>query len=99
MPEMSARQQTRLEPAPAWTVLTDAPLKGLALAREAGTILAWDERGQLYLLDLRGEHRSVGRAPGKVVAGDISDSGSLIALLGEGSRLWLYGPDLEMVAD
>src|SRR5947208_187507 len=38
MPEMSARQQTRLEPAPAWTVLTDAPLKGLSLAREAGRV-------------------------------------------------------------
>src|SRR4051794_33561263 len=99
MAELSARQQTRLEPAPAWTVLTDAPLKGLSLAREAGTILAWDERGQLYLLDLRGEHRSVSRAPGKVVAGAISDNGSLIALLGEGGRLWLLGPGLELIAD
>jgi hypothetical protein len=43
MTERTGRQQSRLDPAPAWTVLTDAPLKGLALAREAGLILAWDE--------------------------------------------------------
>src|SRR5262245_45518697 len=99
MPEISARQQTRLNPAPAWTILTDAPLKGLSLAREAGAILAWDERDQLYLLNLRGEHRPASRAPGRIGAGAISDNGSLIGLLGEGSRLWLLGPDLEMVAD
>ena len=44
-------------------VLTDAPLKGLSLAREAGTILAWDERGQLYLLDLLRGGPGVGRGP------------------------------------
>jgi hypothetical protein len=99
MPETTGRQQTRLDPAVAWTVLTDAPLKGLALAREAGAILAWDEGDHLYVLDLRGQHRSVSRAPSRVVAGTISDDGSLIALLGEGSRLWLLGADLDLVAD
>jgi hypothetical protein len=99
MPETTGRQQTRLSPAPAWTVLTDGPLKGLALAREAGTILAWDERDQLYLLDLRGRHRSVSRAPNRVIAGAISDNGALIALLGEGARLWLFGADLDLLAD
>ena len=59
MPELSGRQQTRLEPSVAWTVHTEAPLKGLALAREAGSIFAWDERGQLYLLDLLGQHLSL----------------------------------------
>jgi hypothetical protein len=99
MPERTVRQQSRLDPAPAWTVLTEAPLKGLSLAREAGRILAWDEGEQLYLLDQRGEHQSVAQAPGKVLAGAISDDGALIALLGEGSRLWLLGADFEIVAD
>lgn len=99
MPEMSGRQQNRIDPTPAWTVHTDAPLKGMALAREAGTILAWDERGQLYLLDLLGNHRSVSRAPDRVISGAISDNGAFIALLGEGSRLWFLGADLDMVAD
>jgi hypothetical protein len=99
MPEISSRQQTRLEPTAAWTVHTEAPLKGLALAREAGAILAWDERGQLYLLDLLGNHRSVSRAPDRVITGAISDNGAFIALLGEGSRLWFLGSDLDLIAD
>ena len=36
MPDTPASPSTRLDPATAWTVVTDAPLKGLALAREAG---------------------------------------------------------------
>ena len=99
MAEITSRQQSRLDPATAWTVLTDAPLKGMALAREAGLILAWDEGDQLYLLDLKGQHRSVSRAPNHIVAGAISDDGSLIALLGDGSRLWLLGADLDLVAE
>lgn len=98
-PEHATRQSTRLEPETAWTVLTEAPLKGLSLAREAGTIFAWDENDQLYLLNLDGEHRSVSQAPGKVVAGAVSDDGSRIALLGEKSALWLLDADLGVVAD
>jgi hypothetical protein len=94
-----ARQSTRLEPEPAWTVVTEAPLKGLGLAREAGTVFAWDETDQLYLLDLKGEFRSVARAPGKVVAATVSDDGSRVAILGEGARLWLLDADLGMVAE
>src|SRR5438270_13133344 len=99
MPEMPGRPSSRLEPSPAWTVLTDSPLKGLALAREAATILAWDEGNQLYLLDTRGQHRSVSRAPGRIQAATISDDGSLVALLVEGSRLLLLSADLEPVSD
>ncbi len=99
MNEFTGRGQSRLEPAPAWVVLTDAPLKGLALAREAGTILAWDERDRLYLFDLLGQHRSVSQAPGSLITGAISDDGSLIALLGAGSRLWLLDADLGIIAD
>jgi hypothetical protein len=89
----------RLEPVTAWTVLTDSPLKGLAMAREAATILAWDEGDQIYLFDTHGEHRSISRAPGKVLAATISDCGSLVAVLVEGSRLLLLSADLEPVAD
>jgi hypothetical protein len=71
----------------------------LSLAREAGIVFAWDVNDQLYLLDLRGDHRSVARAPGKVVAGVVSDDGSRIALLGEKSRLWVLDADLALVAD
>jgi hypothetical protein len=99
MPEMTGRPQAPLEPAPAWTVLTDSPLRGLALAREAATILAWDEGEQVYLLDTHGRHRSVSRCPGRILAAAISDDGRLIALLVEGSRLLWLSADLEPIAD
>lgn len=93
------RSVNRLAPETSWTVVTEAPLKGMTLAREAGTVFAWDETDQLYQLDLNGEYRSVARAPGKVIAAAVSDDGSRIALLGEGARLWLLDADLGVVAD
>jgi len=98
-PDQTARQPTRLEPETAWTVVTEAPLKGMALAREAGSVFAWDEADQLYQLDLKGQYRSVTRAPAKVIAAAVSDDGSLIALLGPGGRLWLLDADLNVMVE
>jgi hypothetical protein len=97
MPNSPARTTSRLDPAPAWTVVTDAPLKGMTLAREAGSVFAWDEADQLYRIDPRGEFQSVARAPGRILAGAVSDDGALVGLLGEGSRLWLLDGDFELV--
>jgi hypothetical protein len=83
MTEMAGRT-SRIDPETAWTVVTDSPLKGMALAREAGTILAWDEGNQLYLFDLRGDSLSYSRVPSRILSGGISDEGGLIALLVEG---------------
>ena len=84
MSEMSDRNTTRIEPDVAWTVVTESPLKGLAFAREAGRILAWDEGNQLYLLDRPGRDDVVSRVPQPdASSGAISDDGSLIALLCE----------------
>ncbi len=99
MADATARTSTRIDPGPAWTVVTDAPLKGLDLAREAGLCLAWDEADQLYLLDLEGQTQSISRAPGKILSAAISDDAGLIALLGEGNRLWMLGPDFELIQD
>jgi hypothetical protein len=95
MAEKAGRASTRIDPETAWTVVTDSPLKGLALAREAGTILAWDEGNQLYLLNVRGESLSSSRVPDRILAGAISDEGSLIALLveAEEARLLLLNAD------
>ena len=98
MPE-SAASPTRIDPQPAWTVVTDSPLRGLALAREAGTALAWDEGDNLYLLGLDGDRRAVARAPGKIAAAAVSDDGSLVALAGDRGQLWLLGPGLELVVE
>ncbi len=92
-----ARSPARLDPSPAWTVVTDAPLKGLRLAREAGAVFAWDEADQLYRIDPLGQFQSVARAPGKILHADVSDDGSMVALVGEGSKLWLLDGDFELV--
>ena len=98
-PDTQVRQSSRLEPETAWTVLTEAPLKGIGLAREAGSLLVWDDADQLYLLDLYGEYRSVARAPGKILAAAISDDGSRAALLLDGPRLCLLDADLGVVSE
>ena len=94
-PPRSPSAAGRIDPRPAWTVVTDAPLRGLSMAREAGLVLAWDEGDHLYLLGPDGERRQDARAPGKVATGAISDDGSIIALVGDRGRLWLLGPGLE----
>ena len=101
MAEMSDRTASRLEPVTAWTIVTEAPLKGLAFAREAGRILAWDEGNQLYLLSAQGESLSFSRVPQRIVAGAISDEGSLIALLGEGddAGLLLLNADFDVAVE
>lgn len=93
------RTGSRLDPWVAWTYLTDAPLAGLSLAREAGTLLAWDEADQLQLIDTQGEQVNAIRAPGKILAADYSDDGSLIALLIAGPRLLLLDQDFAPIAD
>ena len=79
--------------------MTDAPLKGMALAREAGSVFAWDDADQLYRVDSLGQFQSVARAPGKILHGAVSDDGSLVAMVGEGARLWLLDGDFELVHD
>jgi hypothetical protein len=78
--------------------MTDSPLKGMALAREAGTILAWDEGNQLYLFDAKGEALSYSRVPSRILTGTISDEGGLIALLveAEGTELLLLDADFSV---
>jgi hypothetical protein len=93
------RPPSRLDPWPAWTVITDAPLAGMAFAREAGAVLAWDQGEHLYLFDLAGERQVATRAPAKVVAAEISDDGSLVAALVAGGRLLLMSREFEVVAD
>jgi hypothetical protein len=101
MPEIGGRPGTRIEPTTTWTVVTDSPLKGLVFAREAGAILAWDEGNQLYLLNARGETHSTSRVPNRILAGSISDEGSLIALLveAEDAGLLLLSADFDILSE
>ncbi len=88
-----------IEPQSAWTIVTDAPLRGLAAARESGRVLVWDESDGLTLLDLNGETCSAAKAPAKIAHASISDDGSLIALVLAGPRLLLLSADLEPLED
>jgi hypothetical protein len=93
------RPSSRLSPSTSWTTVTDAPLSGMVLAREAGTVLAWDEGRNLYLLGVDGSRFLAERTPSPVVAADISDDGSLVALLLGGPRLMLLDRQFHPVAD
>ena len=99
MMDPEIRTSTRLAPETSWSVYTEGPLKGIGLAREAGLILAWDDAHRLYLYDLAGETREASRAPGKVLSGVISDDGSRVVLLGEGSRLWFLDQELQLLSE
>ncbi|HWE38434.1 MAG TPA: hypothetical protein VG406_17815 [Isosphaeraceae bacterium] len=96
---MTDTPRPRFAPAVAWTIVTEAPLRGVGLARESGTVLAWDEGDRLYLIDPSGTTRASSRAPAKLSHAAISDTGTLVAAVGEGPRLWLLGPDLEPIAE
>jgi hypothetical protein len=99
MPDTPGPRAPRLSPAVSWTRITDAPLSGLALAREPRRILTWDEASHLLILDGQGEPLAQLTAPGRILTAAFSDDGSLVALLVEGPRLVLLDGDLEPIAD
>jgi len=101
MSEASGGLATRLDPGEAWTIITESPLKGLAFAKEAGWILAWDEGDRLTLFDASGETISTTRSSSRIVAATISDDGSRIAVLSEGDSagLLILSGDLEILVE
>lgn len=97
--ESQPKPTARLDPNVSWKELTEAPLRGLGLAKEAGAILAWDNANRLYLFDLNGGCRSTRQAPGKVALAAISDDGSRVALVGQGAMLWVLDGDLDLISE
>lgn len=91
------RSPARLDPSPAWTVVTEAPLTALSFAREAGLVLASDEASHLTLIDLNGQKRASTRVEGRIIAAEISDDGSLVAALAAGPKLLLFDPNLDLI--
>jgi hypothetical protein len=84
-----------LTPRARWTHITDAPLIGLALAREAGLILAWDDSHNLYLLDLAGNRVRMTRTPVPLSLAAISDDGSQIIAAAKDGDVWWLTRNLE----
>jgi hypothetical protein len=70
------------------------PVRGLALAREPGRVLAWDERDWLYLLNAAGERQGQVQRPG-LTAACAADDGSAFVTAGGRGEVWWLAPDLK----
>jgi hypothetical protein len=79
---------------PLWSLSLGARPRGLALAREKGWTLAWDEANWLHLLNQKGERQAQVRAPAALAAACCSDDGSAYAAVGTGGEVWWLAPDL-----
>src|SRR5947208_6701233 len=78
----------------AWTHALANPARGLALAREKGWVLVWDNQDWLYLLNQAGERQAQMHAPGKLVAAACADDGSAYVAVGAGGEIWWLAPAL-----
>jgi hypothetical protein len=79
---------------PVWSHALIAPARGLALARERGWLLAWDEAHWLYVLDHKGQRQAQVRAGGSIVTACCSDDGSAWVAVGDRGEVWWLAPDL-----
>jgi hypothetical protein len=66
----------------------------VALAREKGSLLAWDENNWLYLLNRRGERQTQVHGTAALTAACSADDGSAYAALGSRGEVWWLAPDL-----
>ncbi len=80
-------------PRVAWALPTAGCPRGLALAREKGAVLAWDDEGWLYLLSRSGERQAMRRYPA-VAAACCADDGSACAVARDGGEICWLAPDL-----
>jgi hypothetical protein len=77
-----------------WSIQLEPGLRGLALAREPGWLLAWDTHSTLSLVNRQGELQGRTTLPGTVTAACCADDGSACAAVGEGGEVWRLAPDL-----
>jgi hypothetical protein len=78
----------------AWSHALANPPRGLALAREKGWVLAWDDKDWLYLLNQAGERQAQMHAPGNLSAAACADDGSAYVAAGSQGEIWWLTPDL-----
>ncbi len=85
-------------PVPSLSVLWSQPLqgtpRGLALAREKGWLLAWDDNQWLYLFNQTGQPQGQSRQATPIAAACCADNGSAVAAVGSLGQLWWLAPDL-----
>src|SRR5262249_7646399 len=85
---------TRATIQPAWTHALSARPRGLALARERGWLLAWDDNNWLYLLNHAGQRQAQVRQAASLAAACCADDGSAVGAAGAGGEIWWLAPDL-----
>jgi hypothetical protein len=79
-----------------WSVALGTRLRGLALAREKGWLLTWDDDHWLGLFDPKGDRRGQVRAPAALTAACTADDGSAHVAVGNRGEVWWLAPDLSV---
>jgi hypothetical protein len=78
---------------------TTSRLAGLAIAREANRLLAWDAGHRLYLWDLDGKLRHDHTVPVPIAAAGICDDGNRIVAASKNGQLWWFDGSLQLLFD
>ena len=81
---------------PRWIQRTAARLGGVAFAREAESVLAWDRGQRLYLWDADGKLMAQSATVVPIRMATISDDGRYVAVLGQDRSLWWFTHQLEL---
>src|SRR5437660_737944 len=79
---------------PLWSQPMTARPRGVALAREKGWILAWDDTHWLHLFNPNGQRQSQVHVPGPLATACCADDGSAFLATGEHGEVWWLAPDL-----
>ncbi|MGH7169862.1 MAG: hypothetical protein ACRELG_06270, partial [Gemmataceae bacterium] len=74
-----------------WSQTISAPLRGLSLARERETILAWDGKDGLFLLNHAGMIQAQRPSPAPIAAACCAEDGSAYAIAGGGTGVLPVG--------
>src|SRR5439155_1274703 len=77
-----------------WSQAITVVPRGLALVREKGWLLAWDDQNWLYLLNRNGERQGQLRTTGSLTTACASEDGSAFAAGGGQGQIWWLAPDL-----
>src|SRR4051794_4371034 len=77
-----------------WSRTLSAAPRGLALERERGGILVWDENRRLHLFSRGGELQGQAIVPGTLTTACCADDGSVYVAAGKRGEVWWLAPDL-----
>lgn len=88
------RSQPEIAGSVAVAARIDAPLVGMALAREAKRLLVWDARQRLYVLDRQGAITARKEFDRRLLSAAISDDGSTVVALPDREEVCWLEPDL-----